>query len=177
MNLMGHTQAYKFTVVEPLAKRGRRRQGPPMDVYKKEKRSRNAEGKLKDTAGVFTFLEVLFYKSNFWIFLVYWSSSIDHSFLIRQSHFFHILCFIYLFFYKNFSPENVNRYKSQLWLHFNNDQFTSQIFSYTTFLLHAHWIIVSKSPTSYHLSVFQYVTLKFRRLFKKITILWSFKKL
>ena len=43
-----------FTIVEPLAKRGRRRQGPPMDVYKKEKRSRKAEGKLGRTLQVFS---------------------------------------------------------------------------------------------------------------------------
>lgn len=53
-DLDGHTKAYMFTIVEPLAKRGRRRQGPPMDVYKKEKRSRKAEGKLGRTLQVFS---------------------------------------------------------------------------------------------------------------------------
>ena len=46
-DLDSHTQAHMFTIVQPLDKKGRGRQGHQMDVYKKEKR--REEGKLGRT--------------------------------------------------------------------------------------------------------------------------------
>lgn len=62
-DLDSHTQAHMFTIMQPLDKKGRGRQGHQMDVYKKEKRSRMQKGSWdRHFADIFTFLEVLLYK-------------------------------------------------------------------------------------------------------------------